>query len=279
MQLRSAIFRKAFGGMRRIRSRRYKIWLTLAPMAAGFSILILCANGFTVQESGTVYAVKDSAQTIENSDSQNEQETSLLAGLMGVVNSVNVMEDYTAAAETVDFEHSHENILVGSSSVCKNTLNRLRVEQGTEKISEIGYYAQKTVRDNHMATEDYYALLQIVEAEATGGDMKSKILIANVVLNRVKDSRFPDTIYEVVWEKDGGVAQFQPTVDGRINSVTITEETIEAVDRALSGEDYSQGALCFMARESADQHNIDWFDENLVPLFEYGGHEYFTFAE
>ena len=68
MQLRSAIFRKAFGGMRRIRSRRYKIWLTLAPMAAGFSILILCANGFTVQESGTVYAVKDSAQTIENSD-------------------------------------------------------------------------------------------------------------------------------------------------------------------------------------------------------------------
>ena len=55
-------------------------------------------------------------------------------------------------------------------------------------------------------TEDYYALLQIVEAEATGGDMKSKILIANVVLNRVKDSRFPDTIYEVVWEKDGGVA-------------------------------------------------------------------------
>ena len=75
------------------------------------------------------------------------------------------------------------------------------------------------------------------------------------------------------------MAQFQPTVDGRINSVTITEETIEAVDRALSGEDYSQGALCFMARESADQHNIDWFDENLVPLFEYGGHEYFTFAE
>ena len=70
-----------------------------------------------------------------------------------------------------------------------------------------------------MDGNDYYTLLQIVEAEATGGDIKSKILIANVVLNRVKDSRFPDTIYDVVWQTAGGSPQFPlPTTAGSIRS-------------------------------------------------------------
>ena len=60
------------------------------------------------------------------------------------------------------------------------------MEQGTANVSRIGQYAQETVRQNQMNTTDYYTLLQIVEAEATGGDMKSKILIADVVLNPVR---------------------------------------------------------------------------------------------
>ena len=189
------------------------------------------------------------------------------------------MEEYSSAADTVSLENSYEDIVVGSDSARRKTVNRLKVEQGTANVSRIGQYAQETVRQNQMNTTDYYTLLQIVEAEATGGDMKSKILIADVVLNRVKDSRFPDNIYDVVWQQTGGIVQFSPTADGRIGSVTVTEETIEAVDRALAGEDYSQGALCFMARESSDNHSVEWFDENLRLLFEYGGHEYFTFTD
>lgn len=254
--------------------------MMLLSATAGLAVIVLCASFLNGKNSSTVYAVRSSSGLGEELDSgQGEGGSKLQAGLMGIVSSVNSMEEYSAAAETVNLENSYENILVGSSSVSRKTLNRLRVEQGTAKISEIGRCVQQTVRENHMASEDYYALLQIVEAEATGGDMKSKILIANVVLNRVKDSRFPDTIYDVVWERTGDVVQFSPTADGRINSVTITDETIEAVDRALAGEDYSQGALCFMARASADNHNIKWFDDNLKLLFEYGGHEYFTFTE
>jgi N-acetylmuramoyl-L-alanine amidase len=153
------------------------------------------------------------------------------------------------------------------------------MEKDTSGLGDIGYFAQMAVRENHMASEDYYSLVQIVEAEATGGDMKSKILIADVVLNRVADDRFPDSIYQVVWDNEGGVAQFSPTEDGRIYSVEITDETYEAVDRALAGEDYSEGALFFMARSSAEEYNQEWFDKNLERLFEYGGHEYYKFAE
>ena len=33
------------------------------------------------------------------------------------------------------------------------------------------------------------------------------------------------------------------------------------------------------ARRSAEQQNVEWFDSSLVWLFEYGGHEYYTFKE
>ena len=100
-----------------------------------------------------------------------------------------------------------------------------------------------------------------------------------MVLNRLADSRFPDTIYEVIWDKRGGTAQFSPTLDGRIYTVEITDDTYQAVDRALAGEDYSEGVLFFMARYSAESHNTQWFDGTLQRLFEYGGHEYYRFSD
>ena len=39
---------------------------------------------------------------------------------------------------------------------------------------------------------DYNVLLRIVQAEAGGCDMKGKILVANVILNRVESDEFPD---------------------------------------------------------------------------------------
>ena len=42
-----------------------------------------------------------------------------------------------------------------------------------------------------MSDEDYKNLLKIVEAEAGGEDVKGKILVANVIFNRVKIRSFP----------------------------------------------------------------------------------------
>ena len=51
----------------------------------------------------------------------------------------------------------------------------------------------------------------------------------------MKDERFPDSIYDVVFQYAGGSAQFSPVADGRIYSVEITEDTIQAVDQAWKG--------------------------------------------
>lgn len=118
-------------------------------------------------------------------------------------------------------------------------------------------------------------LERIVEAEATGEDMIGKILIANVIFNRVKAKEFPDTVEEVIFQNDNGDYQFSPVEDERYYSVKITGETKEAVQRALQGEDYSQGALYFISRKRANSSSAKWFDKNLDWLFKHGGHEFY----
>lgn len=127
----------------------------------------------------------------------------------------------------------------------------------------------------YLSEKEYAILTRIVEAEATDKDMKSKILVANVVLNRMKDEEFPDTVEGVVFQRVAGVVQFSPIADGRYYRVTVTEETKESVDRALLGEDYSEGALYFMERSMSDQNSVAWFDRELTWLFKYQGHEFY----
>jgi N-acetylmuramoyl-L-alanine amidase len=119
--------------------------------------------------------------------------------------------------------------------------------------------------------EELDLLERIVQAEAGGEDLKGKILVANVILNRVHSSRFPNDIKSVIMAG----RQFSPVSDGRLWTVTVSAETKEAVQRALDGEDYSQGALYFMARSAADPGNVTWFDRALTRLFRHGGHEFF----
>lgn len=123
--------------------------------------------------------------------------------------------------------------------------------------------------------EDVENLMRIVQAEAGGEDRRGKLLVANVVINRVKSSKFPDNITDVVFQRKKNVTQFSPVANGTIYRVKVSEETREAVYSALYGEDVSEGALFFMARKYANPENVQWFDSNLVYLFSYGGHDFF----
>lgn len=126
-----------------------------------------------------------------------------------------------------------------------------------------------------LSKEDYEVLVRIVEAEAGGEDIEGRMLVASVVLNRVESDDFPDTVKEVVFQKEKGTAQFSPAYSGRYDRVTVSEATIEAVERVLCGEDISCGALYFAARKRANPDSMRWFDEKLTFLFAHGGHDFF----
>lgn len=118
---------------------------------------------------------------------------------------------------------------------------------------------------------DYNVLLRIVQAEAGNCDMEGRVMVANVILNRVESGSFPNTITKVVYQKH----QFSPVANGSIKRCKVTAETVEAVERALAGEDLTDGALYFMNRRASSKKNASWFDRHLEFLFKHGNHEFF----
>lgn len=140
-------------------------------------------------------------------------------------------------------------------------------EEATEAFVEIKE-AEEAI---DLSESDYNTLLRIVQAESGGCDIIGKILVANVILNRVDSNEFPDSIHGVVYQK----SQFSPVIDGSIDRCKVSDETREAVERALNGEDPSEGALYFMNRSKSAPKNVRWFDTKLSFLFKHGEHEFF----
>ena len=79
--------------------------------------------------------------------------------------------------------------------------------------------------------EELDLFFRLVEAEAGNESMRGKIAVANVVINRVRDSRYPDTVKGVIYQPH----QFEPLINGHINK-TAPADSKEAVLRALRGE-------------------------------------------
>lgn len=179
-------------------------------------------------------------------------------------------ENIYKMTDLIDIDKQEGELLVSNEAfnITKNTKN-----SESEEYVEYSFVSSEI----ELSEEDMKSLLRIVEAEATSEDIVGKILIANVIFNRVRDSGFPSTVDAVVHEKIGGKSQFSPIDDGRFYSVTVSKSTKEAVERALKGEDYSKGALFFAARRLASSHAMSWFDSSLTKVLQHGCHEFYNY--
>lgn len=83
---------------------------------------------------------------------------------------------------------------------------------------------------------------RLVHAEAKGESFDGKVAVATVVLNRVKDASFPNTVEGVVYQS----GQFSPVTNGAINNVP-SADSIKAVDEAIRivNAGQSDGSLYF----------------------------------
>lgn len=87
---------------------------------------------------------------------------------------------------------------------------------------------------------DLDLLARVVSAEARGEPYEGQVAVAAVVLNRVRDSRFPNTVAGVVYQTHA----FESVSNGAIYS-TPTASSRRAAQDALNGWDPSGGALFF----------------------------------
>lgn len=119
---------------------------------------------------------------------------------------------------------------------------RYKVEKEIEEYNGCEYLDIPQLSD-----EDIYYLRKIATCEAGNQDIQTMSLIMLTVLNRVKDDRFPNTIYEVITECNNGKYQFSVVRPGGtwwyMEPNEESEEAFNMMWNALY--DYSDGCLFF----------------------------------
>lgn len=124
---------------------------------------------------------------------------------------------------------------------------------------------EKLIIPASISKEEKDLLARLVHAEAKGEPYEGKVAVAHVVLNRVEDERFPDTIQSVIYEK----RQFQPVDNGSINEPA-DNEAEKAVAEALALEDKAGESVFFF---NPDLTNSTWLRGKTVTE-EIGNHRF-----
>lgn len=215
------------------------------------------------------YCVTEGLPIEEVVVSTREEEIAKRSDVLSAVNLNPVVGDDDKTGNTTALENDKSSISEKkiTTGLKRNDDNR---DKEFDRSDDLVYKYNKKMKRS-VSDEEYEVLCRIVEAEAGDQDVYGRILVANVILNRVKYKKeFANDIIGVVFEKN----QFAPTRDGSYYSVKVSDTTMEAVDRCLNGEDYSQGALYFFMRSATSKTKAAWFD-SLNYLFKYGCHEFF----
>ena len=95
-------------------------------------------------------------------------------------------------------------------------------------------------------SNDRYLLAKVIYAEARGESYTGQVAIAAVVLNRVEDSRFPNTIAGVIYQPWA----FTAVNDGQIN-LEPNQRAYQAADDALNGWDPTYGSVYYYNPKTA----------------------------
>jgi N-acetylmuramoyl-L-alanine amidase len=109
-------------------------------------------------------------------------------------------------------------------------------------------------------SSDLYLLARLVYGEARGEPYKGMVAVAAVVLNRVKSSKFPDSIAKVIYQSGA----FSVVDDGQIN-LTPNQQSLDAARDAMNGWDPSGGALFYFEPNKATSKWI-WSRPQIVTI-------------
>ena len=83
-------------------------------------------------------------------------------------------------------------------------------------------------------------MARVIYGEARGEPYEGMVAVGAVILNRVKDSRFPNTIPGVIYQ----AGAFDVVADGQIN-LTPNETAYKAARDALNGWDPTYGCIYY----------------------------------
>ena len=99
------------------------------------------------------------------------------------------------------------------------------------------------------STDEILLLAALIQCEAGGEKYEGQLAVGAVVMNRVRSSRYPNSISEVIYSP----GQFTPAGNGKVASVLERgpkESCIQAAQEAVNGVDNTNGAKSFRQKKT-----------------------------
>lgn len=121
------------------------------------------------------------------------------------------------------------------------------------------------MNDAEITYDEAQMLMKMAMAEAEGDGVEGKAMVMAVIMNRVKDKRFPNTIKEVIYQN----RQFSPIKDGRYDKAVPDNECHLALAEIEQGKYDDIEALYF---ENASN---SWQASNCEYLYTIGHHRFY----
>ena len=105
-----------------------------------------------------------------------------------------------------------------------------------------------TYAKSSSSTSDIQLMARAINGEARGEPYEGQVAVGAVILNRVKDSRFPNTIAGVIYQSGA----FTAVADGQINQPIKEDSTVyKAARDAMNGWDPTGGCVYYFNPSTA----------------------------
>lgn len=171
------------------------------------------------------------------------------------------------------------NEIFGDAEASKSNTLFGKYEDSSKRIKELAGSIQgagrlpENFRVNVSVTpEEYELLLYCVGHETRNGSLKHKILITEVIFNRVQGPKFGSTVKQVILARSqfSVMNNYDGWGDWKPDATTV-----DAVNLVLSGSapNYAKGAIYFCNPKIVGEDN--WFDRSLKVVCELEGHRFY----
>ena len=130
------------------------------------------------------------------------------------------------------------------------------VENDNEKVG-VSYASSSST-----STSDMQLMARAINGEARGEPYEGQVAVGAVILNRVKDSRFPNTIAGVIYQSGA----FTAVADGQINQPIAEDSTVyKAAKDAMNGWDPTGGCVYYFNPATATNKWI-WSRPHVITI-------------
>ena len=117
---------------------------------------------------------------------------------------------------------------------------------GKATLEKMGMFSSSSKSSGSVSSSSLNLISRFVYAESRGEPYKGQVAVAAVILNRVKDSRFPNTVSGVVYQSGA----FTCVSDGQIN-LSPNDTARKAAQDAMNGWDPTYGAIYYFNPNTA----------------------------